>query len=73
MTLNGLDINVIRSPRKKSMHIVIERDGTVSVQVPENIADERILSILRAKEYEIHKKLIYWKELTRKQAKDEKY
>ena len=65
MTLNGLDINVIRSPRKKSMHIVIERDGTVSVQVPENIEDERILSILQAKEYEIHKKLLYWKELNK--------
>ena len=56
MTLNGLDINVIRSQRKKSMHIVIERDGTVSVQVPENMEDERILSILKSKEYEIHKK-----------------
>ena len=67
MTLNGLDINVIRSPRKKSMHIVIERDGTVSVQVPENIADTRILSILQAKEYEIHKKLLYWKELNKEQ------
>ena len=65
MTLNGLDINVIRSPRKKSMHIVIERDGTVSVQVPENIGDDRILSILKSKEYEIHKKLLYWKELNK--------
>lgn len=67
MNLNGLDINVIRSPRKKSMHIVIERNGTVSVQVPESIEDERILSILKSKEYEIHKKLIYWKELNNEQ------
>jgi predicted metal-dependent hydrolase len=49
------------------MHIVIERDGTVSVQVPGNIEDERILSILKSKEYEIHKKLIYWKELNKEQ------
>jgi len=67
MNLNGLDINVIRSPRKKSMHIVIERDGTVSVQAPESIEDERILSILKSKEYEIHKKLLYWKELNKEQ------
>ncbi len=67
MNLNGLDINVIRSSRKKSMHIVIERDGTVSVQVPENLEDERILSILQSKEYEIHKKLLYWKELNKEQ------
>lgn len=49
------------------MHIVIERDGTVSVQVPENLSDESILNILQSKEYEIHKKLTYWKELNREQ------
>ena len=65
MNLNGLDINVIRSPRKKSMHIIIERNGTVSVQVPESLDDEYILSILRAKEYGIHLKLQYWKELNK--------
>jgi predicted metal-dependent hydrolase len=63
MNLNGLEIAVIRSPRKKSLHIVIERDGTVSVQVPEALEEERILSILKSKEYEIHKKLLNWKEL----------
>jgi predicted metal-dependent hydrolase len=49
------------------MHIVIERDGTVSVQVPENLEDERIIEILKVKEYEIHKKLIYWRELNDRQ------
>jgi hypothetical protein len=49
------------------MHIVIERDGTVSVQVPEKLEDERILEILHTKEYEIHKKLLYWKELNKEQ------
>jgi predicted metal-dependent hydrolase len=67
MDFNGLDINVIRSSRKKSMHIVIERDGSVSVQVPEHLEEERILSILKAKEYELHKKLLYWKELNKEQ------
>ena len=67
MNLNGLDICVIRSTRKKTMHIVIERDGTVSVQVPEKLEDERILEILHTKEYEIHKKLLYWKELNKEQ------
>lgn len=67
MDLNGLAIQVIRSPRKKSLHIVVERNGTVSVQVPENLEDQRILTILQAKEYEIHKKLIYWKELNKEQ------
>ena len=67
MTLNGLDITVIRSPRKKSMHIVIERDGSVCVQVPEDITDDRILSVLQAREYQIHKKLLYWNELNKEQ------
>jgi predicted metal-dependent hydrolase len=65
MNFNGLDINVIRTARKKTMHIVIERDGTVSVQVPEGMGEERILDILKTKEYEIHKKLLYWKDLNK--------
>lgn len=67
MQLNGLDIKVIRTSRRKSMHIVIERDGTVSAQVPESLDEERILLILQSKEYEIHKKLVYWKELNKEQ------
>jgi len=67
MELNGLAINVIRTSRKKSMHIVVERDGSVSVQVPEQLEEQRILSILQAKEYEIHKKLLYWKEVNQGQ------
>lgn len=65
MNLNGMDIEVVRTGRKKTVHIVIERDGTVSTQVPEDLSDERILKILESKEYEIHKKLTYWKELNR--------
>ncbi len=67
MHLNGLDIVVTRTTRKKTMHIVIERDGTVSVQVPDGMEEERILGILKKKEYEIHKKLVYWKELNKEQ------
>ena len=63
MNLNGLEISVIRSARRKTMHIVIERDGTVSVQVPEDMIEESILSVLKTKEYEIHKKISYWREL----------
>lgn len=63
MNLNGLEIKVIRSARRKTLHIVIERDGSVSVQAPDNLEDERILPLLQTKEYEIHKKLIIWKEL----------
>ena len=67
MNLNGLDILVVRTSRKKTMHIVIERDGTVSVQVPEDMEEERILAILKTREYELHKKLTYWRELNEQQ------
>lgn len=63
MNLNGLNINIIRSARRKSMHVIIERDGSVSAQVPDTLDDERIFSILKSKEYEIFKKLNNWKEL----------
>jgi len=63
MNLNGLEIKIIRSARRKTLHIVIERDGSVSVQAPDNLEDERILPLLQTKVYEIHKKLIIWKEL----------
>jgi len=65
MNLNGLEIKLIRSPRRKTLHIVIERDGSVSVQAPDNVEEERVMSLLQAKEYEINKKLLYWKELNR--------
>ena len=67
MNLNGLEIRIIRSTRKKTMHIVIERDGSVSAQVPESIDDDKILAILKTKEYEIHKKLTYRRELNNQQ------
>lgn len=40
------EIVVNRSARKKTMHIVIERDGTISVQVPIDMLDENILGIV---------------------------
>ena len=43
MNLNGLEIQVIRSPRKKTMHIVIERNGSVSGQVPYSLEDDKII------------------------------
>lgn len=63
MTFSGINIDVRRSERSKTLSIFIERDGTVSVLAPENTSDETILSVLTAKEYLIHSKLAKWAEL----------
>jgi len=47
------------------MNIVIERDGTLAVLVPENISEEKILGILDRKEYDIFQKLALWQEAHR--------
>lgn len=56
------NITVHRSGRKKTMHIVIERDGSISVQAPESLTDAEILAILDRKEYEIFQKKALWEE-----------
>ena len=62
MKWHNFEITVNRSARKKTMHIVIERDGSISVQVPNNMENERICEVLDSKEYEIHQNLISWRE-----------
>lgn len=62
MKWHDFEIAVNRSARRKTMHIVIERDGNISVQVPSDMEDMRISDILDSKEYEIHQKLICWRE-----------
>lgn len=44
------------------MNIVVERNGSLCVLVPEKLKEEKILDILDKKEYEITKKIIQWKE-----------
>lgn len=40
------------------MNIVVERNGSLCVLVPEKLEEEKILDILDKKEYEITKKII---------------
>jgi predicted metal-dependent hydrolase len=56
MNISGIDISINRSQRK-TVSIFIERDGSVSARVPENLEDNEIASIILAKEYLIHKNL----------------
>lgn len=63
MTFSGIEIDVRRSGRSKTLSIFIERDGTVSVLAPADTDDETILNLLVAKEYLLHSKLAKWAEL----------
>jgi hypothetical protein len=63
MKLEGIDIIVDKTPRRKTVSIFIERDGSVRVLAPESASDETIENLVRSKEYLIFKKLARWKEL----------
>jgi len=53
---------VVRTSRKTA-DIVIERDGSVLVRVPEQVASERIEDIVESKRYWIYKNLAEWRDL----------
>ncbi len=65
MIWHDYPVAVHRSDRKKTMTIVIERDGSLAVQIPDSMSDEHVLSILNQKEYGIFKKLALWQEANR--------
>ena len=63
MILEGINIVIEKTGRRKTVSIFIERDGSVRVLAPLTIDDEKIESAIRAREYQIFKKLAKWKEL----------
>jgi len=65
MNLNGLDIEIKRSNRTKTLSINIERDGSVNVIVPVDLEESKILEIVKSKEYEIHKQITNNRELNK--------
>lgn len=60
MKWHNKDVIVKKTNRKKTMNIVIERDGSLAVLVPEQLEEENIIDILNKKEYAITKKIIKW-------------
>ena len=62
MIFGELDIKINRSKRK-TVSIFVERDGSVSARVPEDIPEEDLNEVFKAKEYLIHKNLAEWKQL----------
>jgi predicted metal-dependent hydrolase len=65
MNLNGLEIEIKRSNRIKTLSINIERDGSVNVIVPVDLEESKIMDIVKSKEYAIHKYITNNKELNK--------
>src|SRR4051812_23553522 len=53
----------VQRSRRKTADIVIERDGSVVVRVPEEVAGERIKEIVDSKCYWIYRNLSEWRDL----------
>lgn len=60
MNWKGQQVAVVRSKRKKTASIMIERDGSISILVPENMNESLITEILDSKEYSIIKNQTLW-------------
>jgi predicted metal-dependent hydrolase len=63
MKIEGIDIKVEKTDRRKTVSIFIERDGTVRVLAPAATSDEKIEEAVKAKQYQIFTKLAKWQEL----------
>ena len=71
MRLEGIDIAIEKTDRRKTVSIFIERDGSVRVLAPVSATDETIQNAVKAKEYQIYTKLAKWKELNQGKVKRE--
>jgi predicted metal-dependent hydrolase len=59
MNIGNVFVDIKKSNRK-TVSIYIERDGSVSALVPENLDDTEIHKVLKTKEYQISKHLASW-------------
>ncbi len=60
MNWKGQNVAIVRSKRKKTASIMIERDGSISILVPENMKENLITEILDSQEYSIIKNQTLW-------------
>lgn len=60
MNWKGQNVAIVRSKRKKTASIMIERDGSIAVLVPETMEENLITEILDSKEYLIIKNQTLW-------------
>ena len=58
MKLSGINVEVRRSKRRKTINLVVERNGSVVANVPENSPDSEIQQLLKTREEWLHSKLL---------------
>jgi len=63
MILEGVDIKIEKTDRRKTVSIFIERDGSVRVLAPSATSAEKIEEAVKARQYQIFTKLAKWQEL----------
>lgn len=63
MKLEGIDIKIEKTDRRKTVSIFIERDGSVRALAPASASDDKIEEAVRSKQYQIFTKLAKWREL----------
>lgn len=54
------EVGIVRSSRRKTLQIIVERDGSLSVQCPNELTESEISEILNQKQYSIIKMLSKW-------------
>ena len=67
-TYKDIDYTLVRSGRRKTVSIFVERDGSVTVRVPEQLADAEIDQIIESKRAWIYKHLAEWRDLNAPQV-----
>lgn len=53
----------VKRSQRKTADIIVERDGSVLVRVPESLPDQRIEDLVESKRYWIYKTLAEWRDL----------
>ena len=70
-TYKDVDYALVRSGRRKTVSIFVERDGSVTVRVPEHLPEAEIEQILESKRAWIYKHLAEWRDLNATQVQRE--
>jgi hypothetical protein len=57
LQIGGIHVSVIRTPKRRTIGLTIERDGTISARAPSNLSLNSLLSLLKKKELWMHASL----------------
>lgn len=62
-SIKDIKYQLLRSGGRKTADIVIERDGQISVRVPEHLSEEQIDAVVERKRLWIYRNLAEWRDL----------